>query len=287
MTLWFAIVVFGRLYTVLLCDFPGHLFGVDALCTPSYRSIPVYLWVELVFYGPVMWLALYHVSADVFGDVPTDPRARHTHRRHQFIATAAIALFLYGVGVHVADTVEVFSREQAGITDGAVYDLIYFLDEGVSHYIQFVALVFVLGWFVMWDRKDRTDHPSLALFLGVAHGVERGVGIVEGEKWFIGPAVVVWMAVAVWVRRRSVGAGAFDEFFVRYGIAFLFVLPIGQALFFLWFGSFGAPSGLSEGEYEQLGIGMVILVAVGTMIALIIDRMLSNLAADCPARLNG
>lgn len=68
-------------------------------------------------------------------------------RRVELVATAAIAMWLYGVGIHAADIIEVVSRERAQITDGTVYDVAYFLDEGLSHYVQFVSLFVVIGLF--------------------------------------------------------------------------------------------------------------------------------------------
>ncbi len=190
---------------------------------------------------------------------------------------AAGAVFIYGVGVHVADTVEVLSRQREGITDGAVYELVHFLDEGVSHYIQFVSLVFVLGWFVSFDRRGRTAHPTAALCLGVAHGLERSTGIIEGEKWFIGPAVIAWMVAAVWLRWRRVGPAARSEFFVRYAVAFVLVLPIAQATYYAWLGSFTPPSELSDTDYARLAAGMIALGASVTVVIVGLDRRLFRL----------
>lgn len=270
--LWLFVVVFARLYTVVLCHVPRLVFDSDPVCDTWFRGIAGYLWVELVFYGPVMWFALHQISSDVFGDVPTEARALQLHRRRHLVAEAAIAVLFYGIGVHVADTVEVFSRLSEGVTDGPIYELVYFIDEGVSHYIQFVSLIFVLGWIVIFDRRGRTAHSSLALFLGTAHGLERSVGIIEGEKWFIGPAVMAWMAAAVVLRWRRVGSEALTEFFVRYAVAFVAVVPVAQVLYYAWLGSFTPPSELSESEYAELAVGMIILSVVGTSVALAVDR---------------
>ena len=128
--------------------------------------------------------------------------------------------------MHVADTIEVFSREHEGITEGRAYELVYFIDEGVSHYIQFVSLFFVIGWFVIFDRAGRTAHASLALFLGAAHGVERGLGTIEGEKWYAVPVLVLWVAGAARLRHRRVGRHAFGEFFFRYALVFVAMVPV-------------------------------------------------------------
>ena len=271
-TAWFAVFVFARLYTAVLNDFLGRILGLEFISYTWIHGIPTYLWLEIIFYGPIIWLALTQVNADVFGDVPTEPEALRKHRRLQFAGTMAIAILLYGIGVHVTDTIEVLSRTREHITEGAVYDLVYFLDEGFSHYIQFFALFFVMGWFLIFDRLGRTAHPSIALFLGAVHGIERGVGIIEGEKWFLGPAVLVWMSTAAWLRWRRVGSAASSEFFFRHAIAFCLTLPVSQAMYYIWFHSFPPPSSLSDSELAQMAIGAVGLAVVGTVVVAALDR---------------
>jgi hypothetical protein len=275
---WFGVVIFARLYTVVMCDIPERLFGNDAIGHTWIRDIPTYLWVELIAYGPIVWFALHRITTDVFGSVPTDPDRLRAHRRRRLAATVAGAIFLYGVGIHTADTVEVLSREREGISDGAVYDLVYFLDEGLSHYVQFIPLFFVIGWFVVFDRPARHEFRRVALLFGAAHGVERGLGIIEGEKWFLGPIVMVWFATAVWIRRRRNGPNAFDEFFVRYAFGFLLMLPACQTAYAIWFGGFPAPSGLADGEYGQLAIGAVGLTTLGAAAILAAEHRVTRRA---------
>jgi hypothetical protein len=270
-TAWFAVVVFARLYTAFLVDFLGRILGLEFIAYTWIKGIPTYLWVEIIFYGPIIWLALTQVNADVFGDVPSVPEALRKHRRLQFIATFAIAILIYGIGVHVTDTISVLSeREQ--VTDGAVYELVYFLDEGLSHYIQFFPFFFVMGWFLIHDRPGRTSYPTLALFLGVVHGIERGVGIIEGEKWFLGPAVIVWLAIAAWLRWRRVGSAVAAEFFFRHAVAFCVTLPVSQAVYYIRFDSFPPPSSLNDGELVQMAVGAVVLAAAGTVLVAGLDR---------------
>ena len=270
-TAWFAVFVFARLYTAVLNDFLGRILGLEFISYTWIHGIPTYLWLEIIFYGPVIWLALTQVNADVFGDVPAEHAALRKHRRLQFAATFAIAILIYGIGIHVTDTLSVLSeREQ--MTEGAVYELIYFLDEGLSHYIQFFPLFFVMGWFVIYDRPGRTANPSIGLFLGAVHGIERGIGIIEGEKWFLGPAVIVWMAIAAWLRWRRVGSAVASEFFFRHAVAFCLTLPASQLLYSIWFDAFPPPSSLSDSEITQLAVGAAGLAVAGTVVIASLDR---------------
>ncbi len=83
----------------------GGILGLEFIPYTWLYEIPTYLWVEIIFYGPLIWLALHQVNTDVFGDVPTEPEALKKHRRLQFIGTVSIAIILYGVGIHVTDTI--------------------------------------------------------------------------------------------------------------------------------------------------------------------------------------
>ena len=269
---WFTVVVFARLYTAFLVDFLGRILGLEFISYTWIHGIPTYLWIEIIVYGPLIWLALHQVNTDVFGDVPSEPGALRKHRRLQFVGEIAIAILVYGIGIHVTDAIEVLSREREQITEGAVYDLVYFLDEGLSHYVQFFPFFFVMGWFLIYDRRGRTAYPTVALFLGVAHGVERGVGIIEGEKWFLGPAVVVWMAMAAWLRWRRVRPAASTEFFFRHAIAFCLTVPVCLTVYYIWFNSFPPPSGLSDSELTQMAVGAVVLTFVGTLLVAALDR---------------
>lgn len=267
-TTWFGVVVFAYYYKVAVFGFGGEVLDIEMLTGTWISGIDLNHWIETVVYCPLVWFALHQVNADVFGDPPIDPVALVRHRRAETIGDVAIALFLYGTGLHIANVIELSSREQHGVDSGDVYDLVYFLDEGLSHYLQFVPLFFVIGWFVVHDRARRVEHASLAVFFGVAHGVERAIGIIEGGKWFLGAPTVLWLALAVTARVHRVGHAGFDEFFVRYAIAFCVTLPIAEISYRVQVGSFGQPSSLDRGVVVEVVLGAIALTLMGTTLAL-------------------
>ena len=183
------------------------------------------------------------------------------------IGEFAIALVIYGTGVHIANVIEIYSREQRGIEEGDVYNLVYFLDEGFSHYLQFVPLFFVIGWFVIHDRPRLGVYPTVALFLGAGHGVERAIGIIEGGKWFLGAPTIVWIGAAAWIRGRRLqrfDVDPRDDFFFRYAVSFCVTLPVAQLAYLGRFGSFAQPSKLADSGARLTGIGVIVLTVVGT-----------------------
>lgn len=266
---WFAVVVFGYYYKAVLCGFFGSMLGIESLGGTVIRGISTNHWIEIIVYCPLLWLALHQVNADVFGDRPADPGARRAHERRQLVGEFAIALVIYGTGVHIANVVEIYSREQRGIEQGAVYDLVYFLDEGMSHYLQFVPLFFVIGWFITFDRPHHTEYPTIALLLGVGHGVERAFGLIEGGKWFLGPPTILWLALtasARWRRLQRAGVPARDDFFFRYAVSFCVILPLAQLGYLAQTGSFAQPSTLGRSGIFAMAAGAIVLTVAGTLL---------------------
>jgi hypothetical protein len=265
---WFAIVVFAYYYKVVLCGVFGEVLGLDWLGGTTVRGISTNHWIEIIVYCPLLWLALHQVNRDVFARPPSDPSLERVHLRRELMGEFAIAIVIYGTGVHIANVIEIYSREQRGISRGEVYDLVYFLDEGLSHYLQFVPLFFVIGWFVAHDR-GRSEFPTIALFLGVGHGVERAVGLIEGGKWFLGPPTVVWLGLAALARRRRLGrdgANVVGDFFFRYAVAFCVTLPLAQLAYLGRFGSFTQPSTFEDSRMRIVTIGALVLTVVGTLL---------------------
>jgi hypothetical protein len=271
---WFAVVVFAYYYKVVLCGFFGGVLGAESLGETTIRGISTNHWIEIIIYCPLLWLALHQVNQDVFAHAPSAPGLQRVHARRQLMGEFAIAIVIYGTGVHIANVIEIYSREQQGITGGDVYDLVYFLDEGMSHYLQFVPLFFAIGWFVVHDRP-RTGLPTVAVFLGVGHGVERAVGLIEGGKWFLGPPTLVWLGLAALARRRRLqraGVIAVDDFFFRYAISFCVTLPLAELAYLGRFGSFAQPSALDESRLRIVAYGAIVLTIVGTIVLTLSER---------------
>lgn len=269
---WFGIVVFAYYYKALVFGLVGEGFGADWLNDTWIAGIDLNHWIEIVVYCPLLWFALHQVNADVFGHAPADPARARRHARARTIAEFAIAIALYGTGVHIANVVELYSRQRAEVSSGDVYDLVYFLDEGLSHYLQFVPLFFVLGWFTLHDRTGRVEHRSIAVFFGVGHGVERAIGVTEGGKWFLVAPALVWLGWAAAARLRRVGRSGLDEFFVRYSLTFIVSLPAALVAYRIGIGSFDQPSALATRTTVAVAVGAALLTVAGTAVVLAGER---------------
>lgn len=263
--LWFAVVIFAYYYKAFLCGLLGNVLGIEFFCFTWFHGVSPNHWIDVLIYCPLVWFALHQVNTDVFGDIPGDGAGLRRNRRLHLIGEAAIALVIYGMGIHATNVIEIYAREQAQLAEGGLYDLIYLMDEVVSHYLQNVPLFFVIGWFVIHDRAGRTGHSVLAVLYGVGHGVERTFGFIEGTIWYLGPPMVAWMAVAACLRWRKGGSAAASEFFFRYAVSFCIALTVSQIAYFLRFRSFDQPSGLTDGQVAQIAAGAFVLTGLGTV----------------------
>ncbi len=244
LTAWMMLICFGYYYKAVVCG-STHLMGLRSVCFTIVHGVDLNHWFETLIYVPVIWLALYQVHRIVFArseaELANDPR----HRMKSLVGSFAIAMWLYGAGIHITNLVEIWAREHNNVSSGTVYELVYFLDETFSHYFQFIAFFFAIGWFICHDRLGRTEGARFALFMGLAHGVERAVGTIEGSSAHLLLPLVAWIALACWWRlRRYQGRwrDAWSDYFFRYGVGFSLSAPLAQGLYYLLFGGFVQPS---------------------------------------------
>ena len=267
---WFAVVCLAYYYKPVLCGGVGQGLGIRAVCESSFRGISTNHWIEIIVYSPVMWFGLHRAKAGVFARA-RNHRPASSVRRRELAADFGVALMLYGFGLHVANVIEIYSRSHGATGAGAVYDLTYFIDEGLSHYVILLSLFFVLGWLIINDPPDRTVCPTLATLIGVAHGVERGVAFIEAGKWFLFVPVLAWFAVAItarWQEHDRNARRAGQDFFFRYAVSFALTMPITVGWYRLSFGSFEQPSRLPNVAHAPLAVGMVLITAAGATIAI-------------------
>ncbi|PKN94699.1 MAG: hypothetical protein CVU44_02500 [Chloroflexi bacterium HGW-Chloroflexi-6] len=185
-----------------------------------------FLWVQNTISSPIKWLYIF-----------------------------CVALFLYGHSMHVtANAIDTYSMEIQGYQDRIpqdVYELVYFLDETLSHILTFFGLYGFLLCFLWIDgtTPDNGDTSNFgALPLGIIYGIGQGIALVEaGKVWVAGlffiSSVIVFLLVSI---RTHLG---FGQLLRKSVVVVLFsgIVP-GQLLsllvYWLIFGDFIQPSKL-------------------------------------------
>jgi len=267
---WILIICFAYHYKVIACGFLGILCGFEFICYTVIHGITSNHWFETLIYAPLMWYAVTQINETVFfptEDTVYDPKRLRRKRIGQFFC----AIYLYGMGVHITNTLEIYSREQLGIIEGPLYDQIYWLDEHVSHWIQFGAFFLIMGWFIAWDRLDRIHGSYIALFTGIAHGLERGIGVIEGNSavMAIGLTSITFIATIYrWIRHDRDFARSWADFFFRHGFTFTLSIPLTLLLYSFIFGGFVQPSEMGTDAWKVVAfslvfIGVIFVLGVG------------------------
>ncbi len=242
---WFVFICFGYQYKAILCGLLGKVIGCEALCYTVINGVDTNHWFETIFYAPLLWLALHRVNGIIFINHAADkPRSQ----RNRLIGEIFAAVCFYGMGIHVANLLEIYSREIQGISSGPVYEMIYFFDEVVSHFVQFIPYFLLLGWYILHDQPNRRSYLKAALWIGAGHGIERTVGIIEGNSWYFALPVVIWYLACLAIRVRQLRAAGFShfDFFALYAAGFLITMPTALVAYALVFDGFVQPSALGS-----------------------------------------
>lgn len=205
--------------------------------------------VDLLILAPVYLISLLFLQ-DQFLKAKAARGLRRT-----FLGLAF--LFLYGHAMHVtANAINTFSteiRDYAAILPRDTYDLIYFLDETLSHLIVFLSRYGLIACLVVLETRSqapawRGQSAWLVGGAGPLFGLWEAVVFIEGQKvWLVPPLVAALVLLWIWQWRAS---QAPLWTFLRSGPATTFtagLLPAmlaGLGIYALAVGGFAEPSEL-------------------------------------------
>ncbi len=267
----------GYQYKLIFCGGMGLGLGQTWICYTMIGGISTNHWFEHLVYAPLMWITLVKINQIVFGPGENEILSKAQNRK-KWIGQALAALYLYGYGMHITNTVEIWARQHNGITTGTVYELIWWLDEQFSHWVQYISFFPLIAWFVINDRLDRNHSKNAAIITGVLHGVDRGVGVIEGDNYMMAFYLIGVMMVGCvfrWYRHDKNFWRSWQDFFFRHVFLFCItmILLIGSYSFF--FGLDIQPSEMGKAAVQVAILGIVIIV-IETILVVGLDRLVSN-----------
>jgi hypothetical protein len=200
-----------------------------AILTPIYIIILLFLWNYMEKHDAPRWLVV------------------------TFLVFAFI--FLYGQAMHATgNAINTFATEVNDYKDQMpkdLYDLIFFLDERLSHLVLFVAVTGLIGCWFVWDQLALAPPlmPRLPLILipmGLLYGMTKAYAVIEARMvWIIFPIVVVLMGMWLWYwrrSRRSLIKYAGHRPFTTFVAVMVFVAIAGMVFWWLYWGGFPQPS---------------------------------------------
>ena len=278
---WLIYVCFAYHYKVIICGLFGKVLGYDWLCHTMIHGVTSNHWFEQLIYAPILWYALYRIIVIIFGPLEGEVLSKKV-RRQKTIAFFLLAMYIYGIGIHFTNTIEIYSRTQLGITSGPLYDQVYWVDEQLSHWIQFFFFFTLFAWIIVHDRLDRVHGGYIAVFTGLLHGLERAIGVIEGDSPYIAlvlGAVILIACVIRWQRHDRNFSRVWKDFFFRHGLSFGLSMPVALYVYPLVFGGFVQPSAM--GDKGWLVVLFVFAVTtIGFLLAIFLDKLLTKKEAS-------
>lgn len=277
MTWLMLYVCLGYHYKVIFCGFLGKVLGFEWICYTIIHGISTNHWFEQLIYVPVLWYVFYRLIVIVFGPHEGEILGKSVQRA-KFFALFLATMYVYATGMHFANTIEIFSREQLNITSGELYEQIYWIDELLSHWLQFFFYFLFFAWLIVQDRLDRVNGGYIAIFTGLVHGLERAIGVIEGDNPYSAMLFGVWILIACfirWKKHESDFGRVWKDFFFRHGLSFGVSLPIALFSYQLLFGGFIQPSEMGLDAWKVVLFAGV-FISLGCLIVFFIDAFLAK-----------
>ncbi|MFK7808421.1 MAG: hypothetical protein AB8F74_11520 [Saprospiraceae bacterium] len=272
---WMIVVCFAYHYKVIACGLFGKMLGFEFICHTLIHGVTSNHWFEQLVYAPFLWYAFYRIICITFGPGENEvlgPKVRKLKTAAFFM----LAMFIYGIGIHFTNTIEIYSRVYLGITDGALYDQVYWVDEQLSHWIQFFFFFLLFAWLIVHDRLDRTHGGYAAVFTGLLHGLERAIGVIEGDSPYIALVFGVWIVIACvirWGRHDRDFPRVWQDFFFRHGLTFGLSMPVALCFYYFVFNGFVQPSAMGDEAWLVIAF-VAIFTGGGFLLAVGLDKLL-------------
>jgi hypothetical protein len=113
----------------------------------------------------------------------------------KFISFSFIITFLYGHAMHMtANAINTYGTEIHNYLSeipSDLYSLIYFFDENLGHWIMFVSLFVLFGFWSQIEKPFQSSHDAgrqitWMVTIGVLEGIFLGVAMIEGSQPILG-----------------------------------------------------------------------------------------------------
>jgi len=264
-------------YKVIFCGLLGKVLGYTWICNTMVHGVTTNHWFEQLVYVPLLWYVFYRMIVVVFGPHEGEILGKSVQTK-KVLALFFATMYTYSQGIHFANTLEIYSRVYLDISSGSLYEQIFWIDEVFSHWVQFFFYFLFFAWLIVYDRLDRIDGSYVATFTGLLHGLERAVGVIEGDNPYSALVFGSWILIACvirWRKHRDDFARAWKDFFFRHGLSFGISMPIGIFSYYLAFNGFTQPSSMGDSAWKVAVFGTVFIL-VGFTLVVVIDSFLSK-----------
>ncbi len=264
-------------YKVIVCGLFGKVLGYTWICHTMIHGITTNHWFEQLVYIPLLWYVLYRMVIVVFGPHGNEVLSKKIQSK-KTLAIFFASMYIYGTGIHFANTIEIYSRVNLGISSGPLYEQIFWIDEVMSHWVQFFFYFLFFAWLIVYDRLDREDGSYVAIFTGLLHGLERAIGVIEGDNPYNALGFGSWILIACLIRYRKHDMNfsrVWKDFFFRHGLSFGISMPLAILSYYFIFNGFVQPSTMGDSGWKVVAFGGIYIL-IGFTFAVFLDHILSE-----------
>ena len=102
----------------------------------------------------------------------------------------------------------------------------------------------------------------IAIFTGLLHGLERAIGVIEGDNPNIALFYGSWILIACvirWKKHDSDFARVWKDFFFRHGLSFGISMPIALYTYQLLFNGFVQPSSMGNDAWKVVAFSALFI----------------------------
>ncbi len=200
--------------------------------------------VDLVFIAPFYLFILLSIHAVIFSNQPG--------RWMQWLSFSCIGVYLYGHAMHLTgNAINTYSTEIRNYKDMLptdTYELIYFFDEKLGHWLMFGAFFLLLG---IWTIASNITGKSWgAVGSGAVFGLTYAVFIIEGSQPWLGFVVSLCLVGCnFWKKHKSKDSWRhyyFTHPIAAFGMTSAILLVLGEIIYALIFGGFIQPSSIGS-----------------------------------------
>ncbi len=273
MAWWVFFISVAYHYKLFACAGLGLGLGLTCICYDQIHGITHNHWFEHLVYVPMMWVALNAVNNVVFSS-QDGAELSADRKKLKWVGQFLAVLYVYGHGMHIMNTVEMLARD-LNDAQGPLYDQIWWIDEQLSHWMQFIPFFLLMGWYIAHDRLDRTGARNLAVITGVLIGIDRGIGVIEGDNPLLGVLLSCIILVAClyrYKRHHYNFSRAWQDFFFRHSMLFVITIALLLGLYSLIFGLQAQPSNMAYSVVAKVVVLALALIGTELLIVIGLDR---------------
>lgn len=203
--------------------------------------------IDLVFLAPFMLIMLLLINDQIY--------LGYNDRRLYRISLGLLCLTMYGHAMHLTgNAINTYSTEVHQYIDripSDTYELIYFFDELLGHYLFFTGILGTFGVWILADQRSQIaswqDYAAGGLL-----GVSYAIAIIESSQAWFGFVLSTWLLLCACYQSkcgtkcslRKFHQHMADSYWFRFGVVTAVMILLGEILYYFTFGSFIQPSQL-------------------------------------------